>query len=129
MRIAFIWFCFTAVLASAPVAANEAPEFDFRNWTVSEDIEKYRMELHKLYSECSRTAIQREMSLHEATICAEVYTRLKLSFIPGSDYDRYKTLSPKTRAIGNAKGYTAYRAWLHRHVTAGTMIASSDDVN
>ena len=87
-----------------------------RDWTMSKEIEDKRKQLYRAYSTCSQTATQREMSISEAELCAEIYTRLKLTFLPGSNYERFRRLSAATRAHGNEKAYAAYRAWLHRNI-------------
>ena len=102
---------------SPPASSNDFTTFFLRYWTVSARIEAYRMDLYREYSECSKTAIERAVSMSEAEACADLYLRLKLSFLPGSEYNRFKTLSAATRAYAHEKAYAAYRAWLHRHVS------------
>ena len=120
-------FASVAVLVALFGVATSAAASDLegynklRNWTLSKDIEDKRRQLHRAYSVCSQTATLREMSISEAEMCAEVYTRLKLTFLRGSDLQRFRRLSPATRADGNEKAYAAYRAWLHRNIVMNSI--------
>lgn len=111
-----------------PVTAGDSSGDLLRNWTMSEEVEDRRWALYKAYSACSQEASQRAISIHEAEACAELYMRLKLTFLRGSDYERYLGLSPATRAMANDKSYAAYIAWLHRNAHLINVAAELTDL-
>ena len=110
---------------AVPVSANELGVCNLRDWTVSKNVEDKRKALYEAYSDCSQTANERELSRSEAKACTELYTRLKLTFLPGSSYERFQHLSAATRAYGNEQAYAAYRAWLHRNTVSVSAQAAS----
>lgn len=110
-----------ALVLALPVAApaQQLPDFDHKNWTISEDLERYRIGLYRQHQECSSVAMERYLSVAEAGDCARTFLELKLSFLYGVTLESYDRMAPFSRAYANSKGYDAYRAWLHRHVAMG----------
>ena len=110
------------VLAGAAVA-EDANAFRIPDWASAVDLEKERLELYRQHMQCTSAAVERMLNSDEAAACSRVFLKLKLSFLPGSDISRFETLSPATRAMGNEKGYNAYRAWLHRRIVMAPLDA------
>ena len=110
------------IALQTPARAEDEMAYHMREWTLSEPVETERRALHAIYLDCSAEAVQGFLGGMEAMACAEVFMRLKLTFLPGSTYESYVTRSAATRALANSKGYAAYRAWLIRE----TVIASTE---
>ena len=81
------------VALALPAAANDFTTYIYRYWTLSAKMEAHRMDLYRAYSDCSKTAKERVISVSEAEACADLYLRLKLTFLPGANTDRFRTLS------------------------------------
>lgn len=79
------------------------------------------MEVMETYTTCSAEAEHRLLSHSEAQLCLDAYLRLKLSFVPGMDMDRFRRLSIEERWKVNQQGYGAYVAW-----KAGARAAAAD---
>jgi hypothetical protein len=63
------------------------------------------------YRDCSEVAMKRLLSLDEATACARVFMKIKLSFVPGVGLQAYDRLPPKEKAAVNSSGYMRYMEW------------------
>lgn len=100
--------------------------FRVPDWASGADLESQRLELYRQHMSCTTSATERMLSSDEAAACSRAFLGLKLSFLPGSDIERFRTLSPAARASGNAKGYDAYRAWLHRQVVTAPLDPGRD---
>ena len=106
----------------APASAQDDGAYHMRDWTLSDGVEAERRALHARYLDCSAHAAEGFLGGLEAMTCAETFMRLKLTFLPGATYESFITRSPQSRALANAKGYAAYRAWLIRE----TVLASAE---
>lgn len=125
MKNLLIVVVFPVLLAGAALAEH-ANVLRIPEWASSVDLEKERLVLYRQYAQCTSAAAERMLNSEDAAACSRVFLRLKLSFLPGSDIDRFESLSPATRAIGNAKGYSAYRAWLHRRIVMAPLDAGHE---
>lgn len=118
MSNSFLAFVSLVLIANADTAvASERDSFDMRNWTASADVETKRWLLYRRHVQCSDAASERMLSVDEAAVCVDTYLMLKLTFLPGADAVRFRTLSPATRALAHQKAYAAYRAWRHRQLS------------
>ena len=113
------------VLAGAAVA-EDTNAFRIPDWASTGDLEKERLGLYRQHMQCMSAATERMLNSDEAAACSRVFLSLKLSFLPGSDIERFGALSPAARAMGNVKGYNAYRAWLHRRVVMAPLDAGPE---
>jgi hypothetical protein len=64
------------------------------------------------YFDCSKVATMRLLSLDEATGCARVFMRIKLSFVPGVGLNDFDRLPLQEKAAVNLVGYRRYVEWL-----------------
>lgn len=105
-----------AITLSTPIQSTESwlPERPERGDATG--MKHYRKALYLVHQSCAAEATHREMSRTEVDYCATAYMLLKLSFLDGVTHLRYRSMSAKTRAVANRKGYDAYRAWLHRDI-------------
>ena len=81
-----------------------------------EKLEETRRILYRKHMDCASQATERLMSPGAASDCADIYLRLKLTFLPGVEAEGFKTFSPETRARINRITYMAYRSWLQQHL-------------
>jgi hypothetical protein len=94
------------ILATSPAAAGD--ELGISGWQgpvpSASDL--------AVYIRCSDVAAERLLSFEEAQICGLTFLRIKLSFLPDVDIERYRGMSAAQKAEANRRGYAAYRAWL-----------------
>lgn len=64
-----------------------------------------------IFRACERVAETRILDPHEASDCSIVFQRIKLSFVPGIDFEEFVTLSASDRVMINHRGYRSYLAW------------------
>lgn len=69
------------------------------------------MAVWRIYSDCSAEATRRRLTNDEALACLDAYLRVKLSFLPGMDIERFLKLAPDARWEVNRRAYAAYVAW------------------
>jgi hypothetical protein len=63
------------------------------------------------YSDCSEAAMKRVLRLDEASACARVFMKIKLSFVRGVGLQAYDRLPPQEKAAVNLAGYRRYLEW------------------
>lgn len=80
-----------------------------------------RRALYVEYVRCSSQAVAQMLSAIESRDCSNIFMRLKLTFLPDFDFEKFKALPPRSRAEINRKGYAAYRDWLTNNLTAVTV--------
>lgn len=107
-----------SLLLGSAVSAETADPFRLPPGATAEQTEAARRALYRVHMTCTAAANDHLLNPAEARVCAEAFLRLKLTFLPASDIERFETLSPSARAYANRAGYDAYRAWLHRHTAA-----------
>ena len=103
------------LFGSDAVAAHFHREHNAENGD-REKLEETRRILFRKHMDCASQATERLMSPGAASDCADIYLRLKLTFLPGVDAEGFKTFSPETRARINRITYVAYRSWLQRQL-------------
>ena len=64
-----------------------------------------------LYATCSSAAESQLLGTHEAALCARVFMRIKLSFLPDVGPEDLANLTSEERARVNRAGYAAYLDW------------------
>lgn len=64
---------------------------------------------------CAEIAAHRMLPAPEAFACAEAYTALKLSLIPGIDREGYDGLTASERAEVNRRAYATFVLWQADH--------------
>jgi len=64
-----------------------------------------------LYATCTSAAEAQPLGARGAALCAKVYTRIKLSFLPDMSPEALAALTPSERAEVNRAGYAAYTHW------------------
>jgi hypothetical protein len=73
------------------------------------------------YTECSKEAEVRLLSLSEATLCSGTYLLLKLSFLPDVEFEEFKLLAPIERWEIQQRGYAAFQAWKEGNAQRNTV--------
>lgn len=76
-------------------------------------LDRVRESLFRAHLFCRRASEARHLTGDEVDACANVFLRLKLSFLEGVSPERYTEMKPSLRATANRKGYDAFRAWQH----------------
>jgi len=63
------------------------------------------------YFLCSEAAEVRVLDRAEIETCTNIYTEVKLGFLPDIDMAAYQSMTAVERAAANRRGYAAYVAW------------------
>lgn len=94
------------LLALVPLPANPEPRHG--------DAEPDAVDL-RTYLKCSAAAEGRLLGFDEAALCSTVFMRIKLSFVPDIDLDKFNRLPPKEKSAVDRLGYGRYLDWKQRN--------------
>ena len=60
---------------------------------------------------CNIEIEHKRLSISEIQICSDLYTRLKLKFVPNVDLKSFELLDVKKKTSINSAGYLAFKDW------------------
>ena len=118
--ISLLLFAIALFASSSLARADHGGVQNIPHWDEAEGVDAFRKALFRSHQACSRNAQLQVPSASDAAFCSEVFLFLKLSFLPNTDPDGYRDLTPHARAVANREGYQAYMDWVRRNI-AGQM--------